>query len=192
MIRNFLFIVFTGDWPVEMKLMKINRFPVGNYFPGEESLKEAMDRAHETHLDMRDALSLWTMSFFKRAKEERRAVRNEILSGRDPCMVHQFINTSKKVLTRVETTSGVSLLWHEIWYAEGSKTQGKRKPRYNYINKTKAGGYSMATLIKGAHPDEFEILERHEKERRALEEAWRNLHRLERDLKVSRRQIVRE
>ena len=172
--------------------MKINRFPNGYSFEGEETLKEAMDKAHEANLDMRDALSLWTMSFFKMAQEERRAVRNEILSGRDPCMVHQFINTSKKVLTRVETNSGVSLLWHEIWFAEGSKTQGKRQPRYNYINKTKAGGYSMATLLKGAHPDEFEILERHEKERRALEEAWRNLHRLERDLKVSRRQIVRE
>ncbi len=111
--------------------------------------------------------------FVQRAQDERKAQRQEIVARHQ--RIHGSnakVETSYNVLMLPDRLDAFELIWREIWYQRWDGHGPKPKPRYNAIPCKAASGTDMRRVLKGAHPDEVELLTSHELEARRFRNLW--------------------
>lgn len=150
-------------------------------------IEQALLSLHDANLNFIGAVQSAIHVFVKRAQAERTAQRRAIVHR------HQAIHgprarvaTSHMILMASIRVSSVELFWAEAWY-----TQGRAKPKYNRIRTNTKEGADLRKVLKGAHPDEVELLARHEWEASELRHRWREATDLQRSLSARLRAAVK-
>lgn len=151
----------------------------------------AMERAllslYDTNVNFMGAVQAAVADFVKRTQFERTAQRQAIVHRHRA--IHgprARVDTSPMILMATIRVSSVELFWAEAWY-----TRGRAKPKYNRIRTTTKEGADLRKVLKGAHPDEVELLTRHEREASELRHRWREATDLQRSLTRRIREAVK-
>ena len=168
---------------------KVNRYPARKPFEAEEQVQQALRTTESGLLDIQEAMSRRTLEFFIKAQEERKYLRQQILS-RASLEAGQHINFSHFVLTKRVTDSGIALRWERIWRAKKSNTKLPQRVMYKYVPKA-GGNYHPKSICAGAHPEEIPLILVHEAERRAIADSWSRIYACTRMLKGLINQVTR-
>lgn len=139
---------------------------------GITSMRAALAALDSSHVNIHIALEQMTRDFLERAKDERKARRTRILNENRNGPKVRF---SSNILVRHSTPTSVHLRWTGVWYPPLTSPTQKAQPRYNNIPSPR-GNPDMRNVLKGAHPDEVDLLMEHEHHARALREAWKRLN----------------
>ena len=170
-------------------MAKMNRFPAGIPFEAEEEVQQALRTAEIGLLDMQEALGRLTLEFHIKAQEERKALRQQILS-RVTLAEGEHIKFSNIVLTKCVTDSGISLRWERVWRAKKTNTKLPQGVMFKYIPKT-GGKYHPKSICAGAHPEDTKLILSHEAKRSAIADSWSRFYEIKRNLKGLTSQVVR-
>lgn len=99
-------------------------------------------------------------------RKERKELRQEI-SRRYPGEKLKF---SDKVISVFTTETGAVLRWTRVW-RKSKEEDPSGKIYYTNVKSTK-GVFANRDVLKGAHPDEHELLRTHNEQVRALKEGF--------------------
>lgn len=142
-------------------------------YSGSILFAKAILDAYEAITATRLALAYQAGVFVKRAQDERGVLRKEIVTRHQ--RIHGSnakVETSYNVLLLPDRLDAFELVWRELWYPRWDGRGPKPKPRYNAIPCKATSGTDLRRVLKGAHPDEVELLTSHEFEARRFRGIW--------------------
>ena len=160
----------TTDHPNTFRLSWSDRL---RPYSGSILFAKAILDAFEAITATRLALVYEAGVFVKRAQDERGVLRKEIVTRHQ--RVHGSnakVETSYNVLLLPDRLGAFELVWRQLWYERWNGRGPKPKPKYNAIPCKAASGTDMRRVLKGAHPDEVELLMSHELEARRFRNLW--------------------
>lgn len=157
-----------------------------------EPLAHAICGAYSKFQLIELAIEQRALDLQSRAKAERSSARKEIVRR------HQAINgsratveTSRRILYVRARLPSLELTWKEVVYPE-AKTRGAASRRWlKDVGSTRKSGVDLRHVVSGAHPDEVDLLVRHEMEAREIRRLWRQAKKSQVQLATLGRRVLK-
>lgn len=138
------------------------------------------------------AIEQSAMQLKDRAQGERSTARQEIVRRHQA--IHgprENVETSRRTLHVYARLEGLQIIWKEQVYQKVHASNSEAEHWLRDVGEMRMCGVDMRHVLKGAHPDEVELLRRHENEARVIRGLWKQAKAAQRELRTLAKRVLK-
>lgn len=157
-----------------------------------EPLADAIYNSYKSFTAIELVLENVALGLRNRARAERSAARKEIVRRHKASNgAHSTVKTSRRILYVRGRLEGLELTWKEVVRPKVMSRGAEKKHWLKDVGAMRKSGVDLRHVVRGAHPDEVDLLERHEMEAREIRHLWKQAKKAKMQLAAVGRRILK-